>query len=121
MKIKTFPIADYDAATEFISGVVLQENGVQFSDSNIVVTYYETKENYEDAFVSQMRAGLERNLFHEKVRAMVSDADYEYRKEKGTNQKGFDQAQDQQKEIKENIELFEVKLKALDGWKASKS
>jgi len=121
MKIKTFPIDQFDAATKFISEVVLQESGVQFSESNIVITYYETKENYEDAFVSQMREGLERNLFHENVRALVSDADYEYRKDKGTNLKDFDQAQEQQKEIATNIELFEVKIKALDGWKASKS
>lgn len=121
MKIKTFPITAYDEATEFVSNVVLTDNGVQFSDSNIVVTYYETKENYEDTFVAQMREGLERNLFHEKVRQAVAAAEYNYRKDKGTNQKGFDEAQDKQREVETNIQLFEAKIKALDEWTASKS
>lgn len=121
MKIKTFPITAYDEATEFVNSVVLTDNGVQFSESNIVVTYYETKDKYEEAFVAQMREGLERNLFHEKVRQAISDAEYNYRKDKGTNQKGFDEAQDKQKEVETNIALFETKIKALDEWTASKS
>lgn len=121
MKIKAFPIASYDEATEFINTVVLTDNGVQFSDSNIMVTYYDTKENYEATFVDQMREGLKRNLFHEKVRQAVNDAEYNYRKEKGTNQKGFDEAQDKQREVETNIKLFEAKIKALDEWTANKS
>ena len=121
MKIKTFPVDNYDEATKFIESVVLQDSGVQITDSHIVVSYYETKENYANAFVEQMREGLKKNLFHENIRKLVNDADYEYRKEKGTNQKGFDEAQNRQKETEENIKLFEVKLKALEGWKANNS
>ena len=121
MKIKTFQITEYAEATKFIEEVVLTDSGVQFSESMIAITYYDTKENYEETYIEQLKDGLKRNLFHEAIRKTTIEAEYEYRKEKGTNQKGFDDVQDKVKETTENIAMFEAKLEALEAWNPKKS
>lgn len=121
MKVKTFNLSQEEEANEFINSVVLTEGGLQVVDNTIVVFYADDKESYEANFVDTMIENLERNLFHEQVRQVASEAEYEYRKEKGTNIKGFDESQDKQREIEDNIAMFETKLKALQAWKESNS
>jgi len=121
MKVKTFSLSQEAEANEFIKTVVLTEGGLQVVDDKIVIFYADTKENYSEGFVATMLESLKRNLFHEQVRKVAGDAEYEYRKEKGTNRKGFDEAQDKQREIEDNIAMFEAKIASLESWTANNS
>jgi len=122
MQVKVFKLSEEAEANKFMETVVLaQEGAVQVVDDKIVIFYADTKENYEAGFVDSMLENLKRNLFHEQVREVATQAEYDYRKDKGTNQKGFDEAQDKIKEVTDNVAMFETKIAGLEAWKASNS
>jgi len=122
MQVKVFKLSEEAEANKFMETVVLtQEGAVQVVDDKIVIFYADTKENYEAGFVESMLENLKRNLFHEQVREVATQAEYDYRKDKGTNQKGFDEAQDKIKEVTDNVAMFETKIAGLEAWKASNS
>lgn len=121
MKLKTFPLSKEAEANDFIQSVVLmQEGSIQVTSNNeIVIFYQETKEDYQTHFVDNMIESLKRNLFHEQVRKASLDLEVEIYKEKGGKSDDFDSAIKRQKEARDNINLFEAKIKGLESWTKS--
>ena len=118
MYVKTFTLEQEAEANDFIKTVVLTEGGLQVVDNKVVIFYQATKEDYQTAFVDRMIDGLTQNLFHEKVRKVTIDSEYETAKEKGTSYPNYDEVVKKAKECEQNILTFEAKIAGLVEWKA---
>lgn len=64
--IKVFKTKDFEAVNEFIKDVDVKENGLLFTDENIIVTY-EPKENYKKDYLTMIIASIKKNRFHSEV------------------------------------------------------
>lgn len=120
MYVKVFPIKDEKEVNEFLNTVVLVEDGaVQVTSENTIVVFYrDTKKNYETSFVGEMLEGLKRNLFHETIRKASLEAEFKAAEKRGTNYPEYDAAKKKLREAEQNITMFELKIKALEEWKA---
>lgn len=118
MKIKIFNTNQESEVNQFIDDNVLTDEGaIQVTaDGKVVIFYRASKENYNQAFIIEMLEGLKRNLYHEEVRQVVINAEYEQAKEKGTSYPNFDDLAKKKNECEEQIKKFNTKIEALETW-----
>ena len=113
-------VAEFKTADEvnsFTKDVVLSsDNSIQHNGENFIIFYEATKDKYEEVFINKMLDGLNRNLFHERVRLASLDAEVNEFKDKGGKSQVFDDVLKRQKEAKDNIRLFEAKIAGLQEW-----
>lgn len=122
MKIKTFGVGEEDKINSFIDSVVLVDDGaVQVTSADMVVVFYkDTKDKYEQTFVTEMLEALKRNRMHESVLKATIDAQIKVFTNTGGKSKDFDDLLTRQKDADKNIKLFDAKIAALETWLSQK-